>query len=456
MEINRTMENTATLKENSLTIQNELNWLSNLIDNRLDYFFSGEANKSFMFISSPNIEEDKSNMAAFIKKDLKDDFERLLIIGAMASNLFPEVYDRFLIKNKTLDKPYTEFGGRKNPDTNYFEPTVRTILFIMYGSSIEHKIKINSYFNFDHIFKINKILALGHSSEPIDLLDKTLKLGEEFILHITSGKPFKPSYNSSFPASRLETQLDWDDLVLDDNSLDEINMIDTWLKNQASFQSDSVMSKKINKGYKALFYGPPGTGKTLSASLIGKKNNVDVYRIDISQVVSKYIGETEKNLGNIFDIAENKNWILFFDEAESLFSKRTTVSDSKDKFANQETAYLLQRVENYNGLILLATNLKPNIDLAFSRRIQSVVNFPIPSVKQREILWKNALSGLVELDEKDLKEISKNYEIAGGSIKNVIQYAWLKSMNNNSKISINEILMGIRRELYKDGKSFEK
>jgi AAA+ superfamily predicted ATPase len=450
------MENTNTLKENSITIQNELEWLSNLIDNRLDYFFTSEPNILFKDIPSPSLEDDHSNLSNFIKKDLEDDFERLLIIGAMASNLFPEVYDRFLIKNKTLDKPYTEFGGHKNSETNYFEPTLRTIVFIKYGSSIEHKIKINNYFNFEHIFKQNKILSIENSSQPKDLLDKTLKLGEEFLLHITSGKPFKPSYNSSFPASRIETPLEWEDLVLEDNSLDEINMIDTWLKNQSSFNENQVMSKKINKGYKALFYGPPGTGKTLSASLIGKKNKQDVYRIDISQVVSKYIGETEKNLGNIFDIAENKNWILFFDEAESLFSKRTTVSDSKDKFANQETAYLLQRVENYNGLILLATNLKPNIDLAFSRRIQSVVNFPIPSIKQREILWKNALNGLIELDENELKEIAKNYEIAGGSIKNVIQYAWLKSKHKNCAISINEILMGIRRELNKDGKSFEK
>ena len=155
--------------------------------------------------------------------------------------------------------------------------------------------------------------------------------------------------------------------------------------NPVLLQSLLYGDKKYGNEFIKIYQGPPGTGKTLSASLIGKKNNLDVYRIDISQVVSKYIGETEKNLGNIFDVAENKNWILFFDEAESLFSKRTSVSDSKDKFANQETAYLLQRVENYNGLILLATNLKPNIDLAFSRRIQSIINFPIPTVKQREI-----------------------------------------------------------------------
>ena len=109
-------------------------------------------------------------MAAFIKRDLSDNFERLLIIGAIAANLFPEVYDRFLIKNKTLDKPYTEFGGRKNSDSNYFEPTLRTIVFIMYGSSIVHKIKLLNYFNFDHIFKQSKILSLSQSTEPLELL----------------------------------------------------------------------------------------------------------------------------------------------------------------------------------------------------------------------------------------------------------------------------------------------
>ena len=187
-----------------------------------------------------------------------------------------------------------------------------------------------------------------------------------------------------------------------------------------------------------------------------KKNNLDVYRVDLSQVVSKYIGETEKNLASIFDIAENKNWILFFDEAESLFSKRTAVSDSKDKFANQETAYLLQRVEIYNGLIILATNLKPNIDLAFSRRLQSVINFPMPNYPQRKELWINALSGISDLTEDEIDNIAKSYKISGGSIKNVIQFSWLKSKANKINITLQDLLIGIRRELNKDGKSFEK
>ena len=189
---------------------------------------------------------------------------------------------------------------------------------------------------------------------------------------------------------------------------------------------------------------------------MGKKNKLDVFRIDLSQVVSKYIGETEKNLASIFDIAENKNWILFFDEAESLFSKRTSVSDSKDKFANQETAYLLQRVENYNGLIILATNLKPNIDLAFSRRLHSVIHYAIPNSLQRKKLWVNALHGIADISDSKIQKIAETYQISGGSIKNVIQFAWLKSKADNTSIKIENLMIGIRRELTKDGKSFEK
>ena len=130
-----------------------------------------------------------------------------------------------------------------------------------------------------------------------------------------------------------------------------------------------------NKGI--LFIGAPGTGKKTLASLIGQQSGKEVYRVDLSMIVSKYIGETDKNLEKVFDAAENKNWILFFDEADALFGKRTNVRDAHDKYANQEVAYLLQRIENYNGLVILATNMKSNIDEAFTRRFQTIINFPL-------------------------------------------------------------------------------
>ena len=148
------MEVSKFLADNSKTIEKELNWLSALIDRRLNDFFSTDKNIIAEEIKSPNLEYDTSNLARFIKTELKDDLERLLIISALSTNLFPEVYDRFLIKNKVIDKTFTEFGGIKDSDRNNFVPTLRTIVFIMNGMSIEHKIKIKSYFSFDHIFKI--------------------------------------------------------------------------------------------------------------------------------------------------------------------------------------------------------------------------------------------------------------------------------------------------------------
>jgi SpoVK/Ycf46/Vps4 family AAA+-type ATPase len=131
------------------------------------------------------------------------------------------------------------------------------------------------------------------------------------------------------------------------------------------------------KNKKILFIGAPGTGKKTLASLIGQQSGTEVYRIDLSMIVSKYIGETEKNLSKVFDAAEHKNWILFFDEADALFGKRTDVRDAHDRYANQEVAYLLQRIENYNGLVILATNMKNNIDDAFTRRFQTIIHFPL-------------------------------------------------------------------------------
>ena len=448
------IKNSDASKLNAYTFNNEVEWLNKKIDQRLDLFFENK-NSDVRDVAPPEIEHDPSNYANFIKTYCTDEVERIILVMALVNYFKPELYDRFLIKNKGLGKNFTEFGGKTSEKTeNIFVPTLRTVGFILFGDQTPDYFRLHFYFEDNHFFKSQNSVLLNIQNQSF--LDATFILGQEFLQKVTSGNDFKPNYSSDFPANRIYTDLDWRDLVLENYIFDEMDIIDTWLKNKEQIVLDKLLSKKINRGYKCLFHGPPGTGKTLSATLLGKKNNLDVYRVDLSQVVSKYIGETEKNLASIFDIAENKNWILFFDEAESLFSKRTAVSDSKDKFANQETAYLLQRVENYNGLIILATNLKPNIDLAFSRRLQSVINFPMPNYPQRKELWVNALSGISDLTEDEIDNIAKSYKISGGSIKNVIQFSWLKSKANKINITLQDLLIGIRRELNKDGKSFEK
>lgn len=447
------MDKLTDTKKNASTISNEIDWLDAYINNRLENYF--DPTTTFVIPVAPNLSEDTSKYATFINDKKLIEIERIFIAICLALHFKPQIFDKFLIKNKALDKRFTEFGGIIDDSKSIFVPTLETIAFIFYGDSFESRFLLQSFFDHDHIFMSDSVLELYSQKSTNSFLTNSIRLNDEYFQLFTMGTAYKPGYSTNFPASLISTPLNWDELVLNKSTMDEVLMVNTWIENKFEIDNSEILSKKINKGYKCLFYGPPGTGKTLTASLIGKKNQKLVYRIDLSEVVSKYIGETEKNLARIFDIAENKDWVLFFDEAESLFSKRTGVQDSKDKHANQQTAYLLQRIENYNGLIILATNLKPNIDLAFSRRIQSVINFPIPNPTEREALWFNALKDLAHVPSAFIKEISKSYELSGGVIKNVIQYAWL--ISKKSKLPINEmqILAGIRRELFKDGKSFE-
>jgi SpoVK/Ycf46/Vps4 family AAA+-type ATPase len=173
----------------------------------------------------------------------------------------------------------------------------------------------------------------------------------------------------------LDTEQSWKELALPQETLTQVEEIKNWLKQSSSVKAGKSLQRKIKPGYRALFYGTNDTRKASTASLIGKELNKEVYKIDLSQVVSKYIGETEKNLELVFASAKDKDWILFFDEADALFGKRTGVRDAHDKYANQEVSYLLQRMEEYSGLAILATNIKSNIDPAFTRRFNSILRF---------------------------------------------------------------------------------
>jgi SpoVK/Ycf46/Vps4 family AAA+-type ATPase len=287
------------------------------------------------------------------------------------------------------------------------------------------------------------------------LLNGTLSISHEALELFTSGEIQKPAFNSEFPARLLTTKMEWDDLVLSPSTRLQFDEIEAWLMYHEVLMKKWGMEKRLRPGYKALFHGPPGTGKTLTATLIGKRTGKDVYGIDLSKVISKYIGETEKNLSNIFDRAENKDWILFFDEADALFGKRTNVSSAHDRYANQEVSYLLQRIESYDGLVILASNLKNNVDDAFLRRFQSIIHFPIPRPEERLALWQNGFSYKCKLEDKiDLKEIAKKYELSGGSIINVIQYGSLIALRKGTHVVMSkDIIEGIQREYQKSGRT---
>ncbi len=281
-----------------------------------------------------------------------------------------------------------------------------------------------------------------------------LVLSQDYADLLLLGKIPKPQFSMKFPAEIIETAMEWEDLVLSKETNQQIMELQTWITYGSMLMNDWGMHKKLKPGYRALFHGPPGTGKTLTATLLGKYTGKDVFKIDLSMVVSKFIGETEKNLANLLAKAEKTENILFFDEADALFGKRTNVRDAHDKYANQEVSYLLQRIENYNGLVILASNLKSNIDDAFVRRFQSIVHFPLPKTAERLLLWQKAFPAEVSLHEDvDFPRIAQKYELSGAEIMNIVQYSCLCALEEEKKIIVaSNISNGIQREFQKGGR----
>ncbi|MDP3468471.1 MAG: ATP-binding protein [Daejeonella sp.] len=443
------------LKANADVLSREMQWLALVIDTRMKLYFSQDSDYNEIYeLPAPVLESNDSVYASVVNYYNMTFNERIILSLALAPHIQPHLLDIFFIKNSTYDRGFTEVGGIKGQNHGGFIPTGETAAFIIAGLDLEKRFNLINIFGEDHFFRKFKILDLVHTQPHEPFLSGVITVSPEFLSYFTSGVSHKPDYGINFPAKLITTNLDWSDLVLEENILEEVNEIKDWIEYGHTLMNDWGMSKKFKPGFRTLFYGPPGTGKTLTASLLGKSSGLDVYRIDLSMVVSKFIGETEKNLANVFDQAENKNWILFFDEADALFGKRTQTSSSNDRHANQEVSYLLQRVEDFPGVVILATNLKANLDDAFSRRFQSMIYFPMPGPEQRKRLWNQAFSTQCTLEEAcNLEEIAKKYEMAGGAIINVSRYSSMKALKRGTNVILRkDIIEGIRKEFGKEGK----
>lgn len=223
-------------------------------------------------------------------------------------------------------------------------------------------------------------------------------------------------------AKYIKSCFEWKDLQLSEESLQMLKSACARIRCRSQVQEDWGFAKKLpyGQGISILMYGPPGTGKTMTAQVLAKEVGLDLFRVDLSQIVDKYIGETEKNLGSLFDAAQDINCILFFDEADALFSKRTEVNDSKDKYANVETAYLLQRIEQFPGITILATNNARNFDEAFRRRMSYYINIAMPDKEIRKKIWESVFPKEIEIDPRvDFDELAEKFEFAGSNIKSI-------------------------------------
>ncbi len=363
-----------------------------------------------------------------------------------------------------LKRIYLEFPGSAlfdfcatNDSGRLFYPTIQAAQYILGGESISERLKSLDYLGPNSVLSKEELIAFSGSAHEQISMNSQISVHGEAFNKIIFGVELLPKMSSEFPAEQILTRRSWADLILPQTTLNELKSIEAWYNSSRVLMEDWGMQTKLKPGFRVLFYGEPGTGKTLAASLLGKYTNRPVFRVDVSMLVSKYIGETEKQLAKLFDKAENKNWILFFDEADAIFGKRTSVKDSHDKYANQEVSYLLQRVETFSGLIILASNFKNNIDKAFTRRFHSCIQFNNPKYEERLRMWQQNLPEQLQLEDIDLDQIAKRYELTGSNIMNIIQDVSLKTIalkGNGYKVSMNMLLDSIKKEYVKEDKIF--
>ncbi|MBL4663868.1 MAG: ATP-binding protein, partial [Flavobacteriaceae bacterium] len=436
------------------TLQDEVAWFEAIVNTALSLYFKNKsAFDAVKEHAPPSLDNDNSKYAILIKENELGFEERLVLILALLPFIKPQSLDVFLIKNQNLNSEFSEFGGIKDSSKLGFIPTLETASFILTAQKLEERLAFIRFFNKNNVLFTKGILSYD-SDQDFDLHQKLI-ITNEYLGLFTIGEMKLPQYSARFPAKEITTELEWEDLIVDPHVNDDLLEVKDWLIHSELILKEWKLEKNLKSGYRVLFYGPPGTGKTLSATLLGKETKQPVFRVDLSLVVSKYIGETEKNLGKLFDEAENKKWILFFDEADALFGKRTQTKSSNDRYANQEVAYLLQRIEDFAGLVILATNIQTNIDEAFSRRFQSMVHFPKPGKKQRRLLWKRLFKDSFDLENDiNLDELADKYELTGGEMINILRYCALGAARRNKKsIELKDILKGIRREYGKSNKT---
>jgi hypothetical protein len=435
--------------ENTQNLDQGLEFLESLIRARLlEAASGGEAT-----LPKLGVYRDGSPLGEWIADRRPRFDEYTVILLALVHHVRPGLIEATCRDALPRDGDFAQIGTVRDEVSRALVPTGETAAFLLAGDDLDARFAVQRLFSTDHWFAREGLLRLEETREGAPILSGRIVMARDWVERFTLGVAQPPAFGAGFPARRITTALEWDDLILDQPVHERIVELENWVRHGRTLMHGWGMAGRLRPGYRALFHGPPGTGKTLTATLLGKSTRRDVYRVDLSTVVSKYIGETEKNLAALFDQARNRDWILFFDEADALFGKRTSVKDAHDRYANQEISYLLQRVEDFEGLVILASNFRANIDEAFLRRFNAIIRFPFPSEAERRRIWLRALPD--HPGRATLAEQMARFELSGGNIVNVVQFAAIESIAAGAPaIGLRAAVKGVEREFEKEGKVF--
>ncbi len=349
-------------------------------------------------------------------------------------------------RQETMFSPFT----LEKPDVS-----IRIAIWNHYINELS--LKVSEDINIDDIsdcyeLSFGQILSMIDMAVELMKVEKADKLTRDMLLSLLFRQNAE---NFGSMASRIAAKYTWDDLEIDPSQRKILGIAcDRYRhRNRLDREMGIGRSNAYGNGVSVLLYGPPGTGKTMAAQVIANETGIELFRVDTARIFSKYVGETEKNLAQIFNEASKTNVILFFDEADALFSKRTEVSDSHDKYSNAETSYLLQKIEEYNGITILATNLFRNFDNAFIRRLTYVVRMDNPNVDTRERLWQNVLPESVKMEKGiDFAFLAERFELSGSNIKSIMLSAAYMAGARDSVLSAADIVLAMKYEFDKLGK----
>jgi hypothetical protein len=438
---------------NGAVIEAEIGWFTRLLDLRFR-IHGGEAEGDVLRdCPPPRLPAAPLAYAEAVRDAGLGDGERLILILALLPHFRPQALDPLLIQNQASGRRFTEFGGADAGSRSGFRPTRETALFLLAGEDMDARLAAQKWFGPEAPLQARHMLELP--DEPGETGPwLPLAVSERWIGRLTTGAATAPRFGPAFPAQALRTAYEWDDLVLGDTVREEVEDMLAWVRHERELMVDWGLAKHLKPGYRALFHGPPGTGKTVTAAVLGKTLGLPVFRVDLSRVVSKWIGETEKNLAALFDHAAEGDMILFFDEADALFGKRGDTRSANDRHANQQISYLLQRIEESPGIVILASNLKGNIDAAFARRFQAMVYFPMPDAEARLRLWRAAFARLPEdrIPRLDFAVLARDHELSGGGVVNVLRYACLQAVARGGPVLVSDLRQGIAREATNAGR----
>ena len=383
----------------------------------------------------------------FVREHKLNSAERLLLLLTLAPHVTPDIYEGLLDAKNSYH--FFEVSGQRQ-----LLPSGRTFMKLVSGGELRGMLDAQRYLSTTHFFYRQGVIQLGSVMPGAVAESGALNIGPAYKDLFLFNSHGSPRFSDEFPAQLLETTLQWNDLVLTGHVASGLEEICLGAELKINAGEEPVLARHERPGYRCLFHGHSGTGKTEAVALIAQRLGRKVYRVNLSSVMSKYVGQTIKNLESLFNTSEHRGWILFFDEGDALFGKRAAGDKSEDSNAqhsNRDVAFLLQRIERFTGIIFVATNLSKNIDDAFSRRFEAAINFGGLSPELYERVWLENLPKHFTRDQGiDFRYLQPNYPFTPGSIINVIKRLWKRmSLRGETHIKQAELLMLMKDELTK-------